>query len=244
MQPVPASLEHILEFEFAGPPLVEYADGKCVHAHRIAVVGPHTQAGINIRMTGRVESFAIFFQPLGLRQLLRIPIWILADTSYSGADLLGRLSEDLWEQLAEAGTFKARVTVAERYLLWLTARASGRTPIMNAALHLFQRHGLSSIRELASSSGLSVRHFERRFVNEMGIRPKLFGRISRFQTALDAKLRFPDRNWLAIAHQFGYHDQMHMIRDFRDLGGAAPGQMLSELGDTRPPALASATEDD
>jgi AraC-like DNA-binding protein len=69
--------------------------------------------------------------------------------------------------------------------------------------------------------------------------PKLFARIARFQTALDAKLHAPHKSWMSIAHDFGYHDQMHMIRDFEGLSGSSPGRILSELGDTRPPALAA-----
>jgi hypothetical protein len=57
--------------------------------------------------------------------------------------------------------------------------------------------------------------------------------------ALDSKLSAPRRTWLSIAYDFGYHDQMHMIRDFHDLAGASPEHILSELGDTRPPALSA-----
>jgi AraC-like DNA-binding protein len=239
VQPIPASLEHVLEFDFANPPEIEYPDGTRESAYRIAVVGPHTRPGINLRLNGAVQSFAIFFQPLGLWQLFRIPVSELTDRAYTGMELLGKATEEIWLRMAECASFEARVAIAESYLLERAAKASGRTPIMNAAVHSFQNRGAIRINELAHHCGLSVRHFERRFSGDFGMTPKLFARITRFQTALDAKLHSPQRSWLEIAHDFGYSDQMHMVRDFQGLSGASPGRIFSELGDTRPPALAA-----
>ena len=81
-----------------------------------------------------------------------------------------------------------------------------------------------------------MRQFERDFKREMGLSPKAFSRIARFQAALDAKVAQPARTWLDIAHTFGYHDQMHMIHDFETLGRDNPTSLLQALGDARPPA--------
>jgi AraC-like DNA-binding protein len=238
-QPIPASLEHILEFEFAESPEIQYCDGTREFAHRVAVIGCHTRPGITLHLNGNIQSFGIFFQPLGLWQLFRVPAGELADTAFRGGELLGNAVEELWFQMADCKSFEARVATIDRYLLLRAARASGQTTIMKAASHLFECRGISRIDDLALHSGLSVRHFERRFLTDIGMTPKLFARITRFQMALDTKLHFPNRTWLTISHDFGYHDQMHMIRDFQGLSGASPERILAELGDTRPPALAA-----
>jgi AraC-like DNA-binding protein len=237
VQPVVASLEHVLQFEFHGPPQIEYCDGRHALSHRIAIVGPHTYPRAHLRLNGHVESFGIFFQPLGLWQLYRIPIHELANQTYAARDVLGSQIEQLWMEMAECASFEARVAVTERHLMARAARASGCTSMMDVAIHLFQNQGTSRIHSLAQDTGSSVRQFERRFSAEIGITPKRFARIARFQAALDAKLESPQRTWLHIAHQFGYHDQMHMIHDFRDLSGGPPERIVGELGDTRPPAL-------
>ncbi len=239
VQPVPASLEHVLEFEFFQPPRIDYADGSSASAYRISVVGPHTCPNAHVRLGGKIQSFGIFFEPFGFWQLFRIPNRELTDRSYDAHDLLGGCIQHLWLSLAECTSFPQRVAIIEAYLLERAVRAAGQTSIMKAAAHLFQQRGTLRIQQLAMDTGLSVRHFERRFAESTGIAPKLFGRITRFQMAVDSKLSTPDRTWLSIAHKFGYHDQMHMIRDFHALGGASPANMLSELGDTRPPALAA-----
>jgi transcriptional regulator GlxA family with amidase domain len=107
---------------------------------------------------------------------------------------------------------------------------------------MFSQHGTMGVSQLARDAGLGVRQFERNFMQAIGVTPKRFARVARFQSALDAKLAWPDRSWLHIAHDLEYFDQMHMIRDFQSLGGETPTQLLSQLGDARPPALLAETK--
>ena len=60
-----------------------------------------------------------------------------------------------------------------------------------------------------------------------------------FKPLLMLNLASPKRTCLDIAHSFGYFDQMHMVHDFGTLGRSTPAQLLAEMGDVRPPALAS-----
>nr|WP_246410033.1 helix-turn-helix domain-containing protein [Granulicella aggregans] len=99
---------------------------------------------------------------------------------------------------------------------------------------MINKKGTVAINDLARSIGLSLRQYERRFADEVGMSPKLFSRVTRFQTALDTKRVEPMRSWLSIAHEFGYLDQTHMVRDFRSLSGTVPGQILVQSGDLQP----------
>jgi transcriptional regulator GlxA family with amidase domain len=80
---------------------------------------------------------------------------------------------------------------------------------------------------------MSIRNYERRFVAEMGISPKLFARVARFQRALDRK-RITGETWLEVAQEIGYSDQMHMVRDFRAFGGEPPSRLIQTSGDFQP----------
>jgi hypothetical protein len=66
-----------------------------------------------------------------------------------------------------------------------------------------------------SGSGvdLSPRQFERRFLAQVGIPPKLYARIIRFNAALDNKLRLPSTPWSRVANEHDYYDQMHLVHD-------------------------------
>lgn len=239
VQPVVASLEQVLHFEFGDPLHIDYHNGRTELPGSVSVVGAHSFHRASIRFCGQIESFAVFFQPFGLWQLFGLPNSELGNQAYAGSDVLGIGVDRVWIQMAEAPSFERRVEVVERFLLKKTETAVHQTPVMSAAAYIFQRRGMNRIATVVNRSSYGVRQFERKFKAEVGIGPKLFARISRFQTALDAKLHMPDRSWLEIAHEFGYHDQMHMIHDFHGLGGDSPNGLMAQLGDGRPSALTS-----
>lgn len=239
VQPMPASLESIVELDFGNPPIVESSNGKVKHATRASVVGPGTYRRHWIRLRSPVDSFGIFFQPMGIRQLFGIPGPLMVNQEYAAVDVIGKSILPVWEQMAENKCFDARVRILEGHLVREAARATACTVLMASARQIFRKQGAVRVSTLAAQTSLGVRQYERRFVDEIGIAPKLFARIARFQMAMDAKLMAPACSWLTIAHDFGYHDQMHMIKDFQMLSGDSPSSILSQLGDMRPEALAS-----
>jgi transcriptional regulator GlxA family with amidase domain len=169
--------------------------------------------------------------------LFRIPSNVIVNKEYDAEDLLGPEILNLWSKLAECKTFQERIFAAERYLIPVASRARGSTLIARTAHHMLDRNGAIRIGEIADHARLSVRQYERRFLEEVGLTPKAFARTRRFQRAFDAKRFFPQRTWLSIAHEFGYFDQMHMVHDFQILGGDAPSNLLDQSGDLQPWSL-------
>lgn len=66
-------------------------------------------------------------------------------------------------------------------------------------------------------------------MQQLGVNPKLFARIVRFEAALDSKARSSTKSWTDVAHEFGYYDQMHMVHDFDTFTGGTPTKILSEI---------------
>jgi AraC-like DNA-binding protein len=234
-QPPMASLESILSFNFLDLETIRYGDGSSRQVAPFHILGSQTVPGSGCAcFSGKILAFGIFLRPLALWQLFRVPASVHANIDVPGEDLVGKRTDSLWTKLAECKSFSERIRVAERFLLPLAHDACTRNAIMRSANYLFRSRGAARIEVLARQSGLSIRHYERRFTEDLGMRPKLFARITRFQRALDEKRLHPDLSWLNVAHQFGYFDQMHMIRDFRTLAGSPPARVLERSGDLQP----------
>lgn len=77
-----------------------------------------------------------------------------------------------------------------------------------------------SVTALREQSGLSHRRFIERFRDEVGMTPKLFGRISRLQAVLRGVEAQQRIDWAGIAAAYGYFDQAHLIRDLTILPGS------------------------
>lgn len=240
LQYLPPRLEQGIGFEFGPPIEVILTDRPAIVSPRTTIVGTHALAGSQLRLRRGVESFCVFLRPGGVAQLFGLPISELTN-SYSEADaVLGPVFNELWEKMAAEAFFDRRVAIIEQFLLGRLPHCSP-TPMTTAANHLLQLGGTPRIWKVADRYGLSLRQFERRFIHEVGLAPKLFARIARFQTAIDQKLSRPETTWRDIAHRLGYHDQTHMVHDFDRLGGVAPNRLVMSLGDSRPPALADAS---
>ncbi len=101
--------------------------------------------------------------------------------------------------------------------------------IAHTALQVNLSAGCVRVAELAHAAGLGIRQFERRFRHQIGIPPKLYARIVRFEAALRRKAAAPAMHWTDIAHGLGYHDQMHMVHDFTRLSGDSPTMICDRL---------------
>jgi transcriptional regulator GlxA family with amidase domain len=82
---------------------------------------------------------------------------------------------------------------------------------------------------MAAQSCLSPRQFERRFLAQVGVPPKLYARIIRFNAALDSKLRLPALSWSRIASENDFCDQTHLLHDCQAFTGESPSQLMARL---------------
>ena len=109
-------------------------------------------------------------------------------------------------------------------------RARPRSDGVSAAANEILLHGGQiQISGLAAQVGLNLRQFERRFGQQVGVQPKLYARIARFEAALDSKARCRTKSWTEVAHDFGYYDQMHLVHDFESFSGETPTNLLAEV---------------
>jgi len=234
---VPARLEPTLEFELGDLFEVTFLDGTRLTTPLCSIVGPQSRLRASVLLNGNVESFAIFFQPAGFTQLFGVPLRDLIDNAYCADSVIGVEVRVLWHRLKVCPSFLERVAIVDEVLIRAASRIRRTAAMGEQVNYILACNGAVSISALAAEMNVSRRQFERRFMREIGLPPKSFARIARFQMALDAKLANPRRSWLSIAHEFRYHDQMHMIHDFSALANGSPNRVLATLGDMRPDAL-------
>ncbi len=227
--PLPARPKQVLTFFFRDRYRVHYCrSGLWEISPRAIVVGPQTYHRLNLLVLGNIDAFTIHFQPSGFHHLFGVPMTELRDATYDAHAVLGAGLAVLEQQLANAPSFEERVRITEVYFAGLR-NVRRLEPVGIAANALFAANGLVRIDQMAARSGLSPRQFERSFLEQVGVAPKLYARIVRFNAALDRKLACPDRTWTEIAHELNYYDQMHMVHDFQGLAGDSPSRFLARL---------------
>jgi AraC-like DNA-binding protein len=88
--------------------------------------------------------------------------------------------------------------------------------------------GRARIDSLVERSGMSARHFQRRFTAQVGLSPKHYARTIRFDAALLAHHDAPSKPWTEIVQEAGYFDQAHFVRECHALVGLAPSDFIDD----------------
>jgi AraC-like DNA-binding protein len=170
-----------------------------------------------------VSIMGVHFKPGGAFPFLGFPAGDLADCHIDLAEFWSGHAVDLRERLAAARAVDERFRLLERALIEHLFRPLEHHPAVATALQAFGapaphlRTGA-----LARRVGLSERRFIDVFRAEVGMTPKRFARIHRFQQLLTLVGRVPSPDWSELAELSGYFDQSHLIRDFLAFSGLSP----------------------
>jgi AraC-like DNA-binding protein len=186
------------------------------------VAGMHDTFAVT-ETVGAQRGVQIDFSPVGAHLLWRLPMHLLAGRVAGLDAVFGRAGVLLWEALAGAPGWEERFALLDEFLLERLDDALSPVPSVTRALgRLRASGGTVRVGELASEIGCSRRHLVDGFNEQVGISPKLLARILRFQRAVSFIGTGP--GWAEIAARCGYYDQAHMVRDFHQFAGAAPGE--------------------
>ena len=178
--------------------------------------------------------FSVQFKGNGISAIFGIPQHELVNSILSLDDLLGADAGLLAEQLAEQPDLNHMGEVMNKYLTAMLQRhhTNANTPTICAASSLIlKNYGMISIDSLAHYVNMSLRNFERRFIEEVGMPPKLYARVTRFYTAIEDKALHPNKTWTDIAYQYNYFDQAHFIKEVKTFTFRTP----EDLFRTTPP---------
>jgi len=179
-----------------------------------------------LRPGAKAGVIGVRFHPAGARALLGMAMMENTDARLDLMSAWGRDSEHLLDEVHSAADAFARVRVVESFLIQRLAqsRVAADAAVAHCVALLRSASPPLTIDDLATQSGLSSRQLERRFLQEVGIPPRLLASIFRFRRLFDAveqEEAAPGR-WAGAAFAAGYFDQAHMIRDFKRFAGQPP----------------------
>ncbi|MHC1561106.1 AraC family transcriptional regulator [Actinomycetospora sp. C-140] len=234
---------------FGTPLTMRTREGGLV-ARRTAIGGLHATPETIVH-DGRQSGVHISLDPLAARALLGAPAAELAGVTVDADDVLGTVALELADRVEEADGWTARFAalddVLQRSLRGASpASAAGRPvapEVRRAWRRLVASGGTVPVHGLADEVGWSERHLGQRFRAELGVAPKVAGRMARFdRTRRRLAVRALAGGPLGLADlaaDAGYADQAHLTREFGALAGCSPTRWLAEeignIQDASPP---------
>lgn len=178
-----------------------------------------------IDTAAHASVIGVHFKPGGASPFFLAPPGELTSTHVELDTLWGPRARELRERLCSARTSARRFQILEATLLAeLRRRARKRHLAVQVGIEELARG--TAVRDIVVQVGLSHRRFVELFTAEVGITPKLFGRVQRFQRASALTHGQAPPNWSRLAAECGYFDQSHLIRDFTAFSGFSPAEFL------------------
>ena len=170
----------------------------------------------------------IQFRPGGTFPFFRMPAGEIANQSAPLDGLWRGVSGEIREQLLAASTPDAMFALLEHSLL----RQLVRVPELHPAIEFARRHicgapHVATVSGVTERIGLSQRRFIELFRDQIGLTPKAFCRVRRFQRVLESVHRHKAVDWVEVALDGGYYDQAHFIHDFQGFSGLTPSAYLA-----------------
>jgi AraC-like DNA-binding protein len=167
-------------------------------------------------------SVGAMLLPGAAEQLFGVPTDELAERHTLLEDLWGKAANLAHEHLIEAGSPERKMDILESILIARLPVVRGLHPAVAHALEQFWT--TTDVRKVVTTSGYSHRRFIALFRRAVGLTPKLYCRVLRFQRALDCVAADPSASWVDLALDTGYSDQPHFTREFREFTGITPKQ--------------------
>lgn len=179
-----------------------------------------------LQLSGQFSAVGIFFYPTALKTIFGLDASELTDSCVDLDFLSVKQGFQLSERLMNSISITGQTEIVSSFLF--SQIQKNKQPVDEKTGYALSRIILSkgsiSLKELTESLNLSERSFERKFKEYVGISPKLFSRICRFQASLK-QLKHNDYNKLSdIAFENDYADQSHFIRSFKEFTGFSPNQ--------------------
>ena len=213
---VPLLQDHLIRYDSEHAMQARHLRGAIVQgpSDRFSVrgtEGPSAVIGVHFTPGGAAAFFGGALPELRNRTELLEAVW-------------GPASRELHERLQAAGSPQQALRLLDSFLLRRLDGSTPPDPLASFAIRAFQRDPAGArVQPVQRDSGCSPAQFIRRFEQAVGLTPKRFARVLRFGLLLPSLVRCGPRDWAQVAAGAGYFDQSHLIREFRQLAGMAPG---------------------
>lgn len=169
------------------------------------------------------------FEPYGISRFFNISASDLFNQTIPLRFLLGAKLDALEEKIFESQSIHSKVNLVERFFIQLLSKEPNyHLARISNSIQEISTNDKMRVEHLASNANLSRKQYERNFTSTVGITPKQFMRVIRFQRALFIRQNNTKLNLTQLAHEAGYYDQSHMVAEFKQLSGYSPKQYFKQ----------------
>ena len=172
------------------------------------------------------STFAIRFYAWTATLFAERPLSGSKNQIYEAGDFFPSLVKALTPMLMSVTSLRERADVAGTYLLQRLQPSRVSDLLMNAVCDIIASRGSRKVADLSASAAVSPKRLERVFDEQMGLSPKSFSSLVRYQMLWQELSLGRGSNTLDLVEKYGYYDQAHLLNDFKKRHTMTPAQAI------------------
>lgn len=196
--------------------------------HKVYFVGQATSPSVLTSSSLNFNIIAVNFTSTGVFQLTGIDMNDITDQIIDAEMIFGKEISELYERVVAVGSLKQAVSIIDNFLC-IKARnkkKQNKPCILMSLSVLKEKAGMVNVKMLQRTTNTSPKTLERSFKTEIGMTPKMYQRLLRFNQAKSYIEENGCTEWWEIVVRFGFYDHSHLISEFRFFSGKTPVQYL------------------
>lgn len=183
----------------------------------------------DILPTGKIGLIAVTFKPDAAKLFLKIPIQEFGNDLVPLDCVLANNGKILEEKVIDNLSISERINKIEDFLI---AQLNNQNIYDYKRIHftlhqINQKRGIINNDQLANYACLSKKQFNRKFTDYIGISPKQFTKIVRFQNTIFNQQHKTMNSLTELAYACGYYDQAHFSNEFKLFTGYSPKEFFT-----------------
>ena len=176
---------------------------------------------------GNIDMIAIIFYPLGLNPFIQCPMSELNNRYINVEDLEDRELNHLKSSISSERNVQTCIQFIELFFMKRQVDIDCNQKRVQNTINQIINHPQIAVNTLAESACLGYRQFKRIFTNLVGMSPKEYYRVVRFQRVLYLLQNNPEIEIADLTYSCGFYDPSHLVKDFKEFSGCSPTQYLS-----------------
>lgn len=224
----PALPEQCFIFYPRGAEKVEVQGAAPFKRSGAVITGQYIQRIERSNIGNEVIIVVVVFHPGILFRLTGIPSVELNNKTIELESVFPKDARLVNELLSSASSYEEIIMIIENFLLDLSRRIRVEAGICDKIFGIMAGSQNFSVDQLSSKACLSARQFERKSLQYVGVSPKFYNRIVRFNQTYQMRLKHPQLDWLSIAMACGYYDYQHLVKDYREFANDSPNLFFQD----------------
>jgi len=220
----PPSGFNALIFNYADPYQAYQNENKKEKVPLAFVSGQFT-ANYHLEIQGKIGIIGAVMKASSIYNIFGLKMTSLVNKRLALQDFLEEKTDEIQNKIKKAGNAEERVQILEVFLKTHLETVPSRLSIIDDTISFIdQNNGMVTIEEVLTKFNISRSYLEKKFLQKIGISPKFYARIRRFSYLSNQVAHNKEINWQDIVFENGYHDQSHLVKDFKAFNHMKPSE--------------------